>query len=181
MARALTHPPDDKSMWRRALAKLHPDGGGSHDLFIGAVAVRDVVCDSNLRASAKPEAEDPSRRREASTSDVDQGQDRVPFDASWDFASLTDRAVTMASAVAEPYALLLRSCADCYPATEGPLFHQQRRGASYRQLAAVGHLVGMSGSERARWYSVARAVPLSQRHAGHILGKLQKAKPEAAA
>jgi hypothetical protein len=34
---------------------------------------------------------------------------------------------------------------------------------------------GMSGSERARWYSVARAVPLSQRHAGHILGKLQKA------
>ena len=31
------------------------------------------------------------------------------------------------------------------------------------------------GAERVQWYSIAEAAPLSQRHAGHILGKLQKA------
>jgi hypothetical protein len=98
-----------------------------------------------------------------------------------DFSALTRRALALAEEVGGVYGSLLECLEDCYPATEGPLFHQQRRGASYKQLAALGHAVGMSKAERAQWYSVARAVPLSQRHAGHILGKLQKAKPEAAA
>jgi hypothetical protein len=33
----------------------------------------------------------------------------------------------------------------------------------------------MTKDERVQWYSIAEAVPLSQRHAGHILSKLQKA------
>ena len=61
---------------------------------------------------------------------------------------------------------------DLYPAEhDGPLYDQQRRGATYKQLAAIGHAVGMSGAERAQWYDIARAVPLSQRHAGHILSR----------
>jgi hypothetical protein len=99
----------------------------------------------------------------------------VPFDEDALLEVLTDRAVTMADAVAEPYGYLLRRLADCYPVSVGPLHDQQRRGASYKSLAAIGHRVGMTKDERVQWYSIAESVPLSQRHAGHILGKLQKA------
>ena len=48
--RALTAAPDDRSMWRRALAKLHPDGGGSGE---------DPVLDTMRRAhQAKAEADE---------------------------------------------------------------------------------------------------------------------------
>ena len=159
-------------MWRRLVGRAHPDAGGDDDLFIWAVAVGDVVCSSSLHASVSPEPEDhPSRRREASTA---AAPDRVPFDRFADLEVLTERAVTMAEAVAEPYGYLLRQVADCYPSSEGPLHDQQRRGASYRSLAAMGHQVGMSKAERVQWYRIAGAVPLSQRHAGHILSRLQR-------
>ncbi len=167
-------------MWKRVVARCHPDSGGDSETFVWAMATREAICGGALGASASSipryEHEDHrSRRREASTSDAE----RVPFDASMDFEGLTDRAIAMASTVGEPYSLLLRSLADCRPTAEGPLHAQQRRGATYKQLAAIGHAVGMSKAERTRWYEVARSVPLSQRHAGHILGRL-KAKPEAA-
>ena len=171
MARTPTHPPTDRLMWPRLLARAHPDAGGTHELFIWTGAVRDVVCGLRLRGAASPEPDDhPSRRREASTS-----ANRVPFDPFADLEVLTDRAVTMAAAVAEPYGYLLRQGADCYPVSDGPLRDQQRRGASYKSLAAIGHTVGMTKADRVQWYSKAEAVPLSQRHAGHILGKLQEA------
>lgn len=175
MARTPTHPPTDRSMWRRLLARAHPDTGGTHELFIWAGTVREVVCDFSLRSEAGtiPQPDDhPSRRREAST--LSAG-DRVPFDEDAFHQVLTDRAIVMVEAVAEPYGYLLRQLADCYPAEEGSLYDQQRHGASYRSLAAIGHTVGMSEAERVQWYAIAEAVPLSQRHAGHILGKLQRA------
>jgi hypothetical protein len=168
VTRTPTLPPTDKSMWRRAIARTHPDAGGSHELCIWMQAVRDVVCgvvgvhDSN------------SRRQEASTRAQDRSQDSVPFDYFSDFEALTDRAVRMAEAVAEPYGFLLRRLADCYPVSDGPMCGQQRRGASYRSLAAIGHEVGMSKAERVQWYSIAESVPLSQRHAGHILKHLKE-------
>ncbi len=60
------------------------------------------------------------------------------------------------------------------PAADGPLLLQQRRGATYRTLAAVGHAAGMNKAGRAVWYALAEEVPLSQRHAGHILTKLKE-------
>jgi len=171
MTRIATHPPDHRGIWRRLVGRAHPDAGGDHDLFIWAVGVRDVVCSSSLHASVSPEPEVHPSRREASTAAT---PDCVPFDQFADFEVLTDRAVTMAAAVAEPYGYLLRQVADCYPASEGPLHDQQRRGASYRSLAAIGHTVGMSKTERIQWYRIAEAVPLSQRHAGHILSRLQR-------
>ena len=170
--RTLTAPPDDRSMWRRALARLHPDGGGSHDLFIWAGAVRDVVCSSSLQGSAGAEPQDhPSRRREAST---DEEPARVPYAPDSDFAALTARAVAMADEVGGTHGALLEMLADCEapPLTTGAW---EQRGASYKSLAAIGHRVGMTKAERVQWYSIAEAVPLSQRHAGHILGKLQRA------
>jgi hypothetical protein len=173
MAGTPTFPPDHPGMWRRILARAHPDAGGTHELFIWTGAVRDVVCSSSLRGTASPEPEDhPSRRRDPSTSNAGE---RVPFDPFADLEVLTDRAVTMAAAVAEPYGYLLRQVVDCYPVSGGALHDQQRRGASYKSLAAIGYRVGMTKDERVQWYSISEAVPLSQRHAGHILGKLQKA------
>jgi hypothetical protein len=161
-------------MWRRLLARAHPDAGGTHELFIWAAVVRDVLCGGELGSEIprRERRKQPSRRREASTSNT---AERVPFDEDAFLEVLTDRAVTMAEAVAEPYGYLLRQLADCHPAEDGPLYDQQRRGASYKSLAAIGHRVGMTKAERVQWYSIAEAVPLSQRHAGHILSKLQKA------
>ena len=100
-------------MWRRLLARAHPDAGGTHDLFIWTGAVRDVLCGLSLPAGGNPEAEDhPSRRRDPSTPSAGE---RVPFDEDAFLQVLTDRAVTMAAAVAEPYGYLLRQVADCYP------------------------------------------------------------------
>jgi hypothetical protein len=156
-------------MWRRLVGRAHPDAGGDHELFIWTVAVRDVVCAKPLRSVEELGQPNPSTPR--STSSV---TDRIPFDRYSDFEVLTDRAVTMASAVAEPYGYLLRQVADCYPVSEGPLYDQQRCGATYKSLAAIGHMVGMTKVERVQFYRIAEAIPLSQRHAGHILSQLKR-------
>jgi hypothetical protein len=170
MARTPTHPPNDRGMWRRLVGRAHPDAGGDHELFIWTVATREAVCGGELGEEI-PNASR-SRSREPSTPSTGA---RVPFDEDAYLEVLTDRAIKMAEAVAEPYGYLLRKLADCHPAEVGPLRDQQRRGVSYRSLAAIGHQVGMSKEERVHWYRIAEAVPLSQRHAGHILSKLQKA------
>jgi hypothetical protein len=159
-------------MWRRALAKLHPDGGGSHDLFIWAGAVRDAVCGPGLHGAVNPEpADHPPRRREPSTPEEPA---RVPYppDETANFAALTARAVAMAEEVGGVHGALLEMLADCEapPSTSGAW---EQRGASYKKLAAVGHMVSMTKAERSRWYRVAEAVPLSDRHVGHILGRLK--------
>jgi hypothetical protein len=173
MTRTPTLPLDDRSMWRRFVGRTHPDAGGSHELFIWATAVREFVCGQDLKAVAprREHRDEPSRQREESTSGT---ADRIPFDRFSDFEVLSGRAVAMADAVAEPYGYLLRQVADCYPVSEGSLYDQQRRGASYKSLAAIGHQVGMTKAERVQWYSIAEAIPLSQRHAGHILSRLKR-------
>jgi hypothetical protein len=36
--------PNDHRMWRLLLARLHPDAGGDHELFVFASTVKDSVC-----------------------------------------------------------------------------------------------------------------------------------------
>jgi hypothetical protein len=174
MTRTLTLPLDDRSMWRRLVSRSHPDAGGSHELFIWAVATRDAICGGELgeEMPRRERREQPSRRRDISTSS--STGERVPFEEDAFIEVLTARAIAMAEAVAEPYGFLLRQVADCYPAEYGPLHDQQRCGASYRSLAAIGYHVGMSKAERVQWYRIAEAIPLSQRHAGHILSQLKR-------
>ena len=169
MTHTPTLPPDDRGMWRSLVGRSHPDAGGSHELFIWTVATRDAVCGGF-------NAEIP-RERQYSTSwdrNTSASAERVPFDEDAYHEVLTERAVRMVEAVAEPYGLLLRQLADCHPAEDGPLRDQQRRGATYKSLAAVGHRVGMTKAERIQWYRIAEAIPLSQRHAGHILSRLKR-------
>jgi hypothetical protein len=78
----------------------------------------------------------------------------------------------MAEEVGGVHGALLEMLADCYPLAR--LAHEQERGASYKRLAAAGHMVGMSMSERSRWYRVAESVPLADRHVGHILSRLKE-------
>jgi hypothetical protein len=167
-----TLPPDHRGMWRRLVGRAHPDGGGNHELFIWTVAVRDVVCSSRDQNAVNPDPVDHlSRRQEPSTS---AAPERVPFDEETFLEVLTDRAVTMAAAVAEPYGYLLRQVADCYPASEGPLYDKQHRGATYRTLANIGHTVGMTKEERIQWYRIAEVIPLSEHHSRHILSRLKR-------
>jgi hypothetical protein len=173
MTRTPTLPLDDRSMWRRIVGRAHPDAGGDHELFIWAVAVRDMFCsgESGSEILKSGRHEQPSQSREKSASGVGEC---IPFDEDALLEVLTDRALSMAEAVAEPYGFLLRQVADCHPSNGGPLYDQQRRGASYKSLAAIGHQVGMSKAERVQWYRIAEAIPLSQRHAGHILSRLKR-------
>lgn len=51
---------NDQRMWRLLLARLHPDAGGDHELFVFASAVKEEVCDkrepgrSIRRGESKP-------------------------------------------------------------------------------------------------------------------------------
>jgi hypothetical protein len=83
--RTPTHPPNDPGMWRRLVARAHPDSGGDNNLFIWAMATREAVCGGDLGAEIP--------RREAATS----GADRIPFEEFANFEALTDRAATRAA------------------------------------------------------------------------------------
>ena len=39
---------DDRHMWRLLLARLHPDIGGDHELFLFACAVKEGICDGEV-------------------------------------------------------------------------------------------------------------------------------------
>ena len=160
MTRTPTLPITDNSMWRRLLSRAHPDAGGDHELFIWAGVVRDLVCGQGL-----------SRQRDNLTETRSYEEPaRVPYPPESDFAALTARALTMAEQAGGVHGALLEMLVYCYPLAR--LAHEQERGASYKRLAAAGHMVGMSMSERSRWYRVAESIPLADRHLGHILSRL---------
>jgi hypothetical protein len=96
----------------------------------------------------------------------------VPFDPTASFEFLSAIALEMASEVGPPYDWLLRMLSDCEELDTPPMVTQQTRGATYKQLAAIAHAAGMDKEQRKEWYQVAESVPLSVRHAGHLLKKL---------
>jgi hypothetical protein len=158
-------------MWRKLLGRAHPDAGGSHELFVWAGALRELICDGELRMGPEPEPRDnPSRRREASTQRTTQADDnpRVPYPAGAHFEEVTRRALRTEG----PYASVLSLLSNCFPLPH--LAHEEARGASYKRLAAIGHAHGMTGPQRSGWYRTAESIPLSDRHAGHILSRVSR-------
>jgi hypothetical protein len=165
--RTVAPPLDDPRLWRRLLARTHPDAGGGHDLFVWTSAVKDAVCGGELRVESKPQPGDNfSRRREKSTHADDKP--RIPYPVGTDFEAVTRQA----RQVDGPYAHVLSLLASCHPLTH--LAYEQERGASYKRLAAIAHTLGMTKAERIGWYRVSEDLPLSDRHAGHILSKLKR-------
>lgn len=51
----------DRRMWRRLLARLHPDAGGDHDLFAFACTVRDEMSGGERTAMDTGMEDDGSR------------------------------------------------------------------------------------------------------------------------
>jgi len=141
-----------------------PDAYGSHELFIWITHIEQLIC-SNMLEVSQPEPPRPEPARSADP-------DRVPFSPAADFAFLTRRALILADDVAPPYNAVLRLLKDCEPFAD--FADKQRRGASYKQLAAVAHQAGMTKTERIGWYKIAESVPISDRHAGHLLGRLKR-------
>ena len=167
--RTVAPPLDDPRLWRRLVARTHPDAGGDHELFIWCGVVRNAVC-GELRVESKPQPSDnPSRRRENSTPADDKP--RIPYPVGTDFEEST-RAALLRAATGDVYARVLSLLADCYPLPH--LAHDQERGASYKRLAAIAHTLDMTKAERIGWYRVAEDLPLSDRHAGHILSRLKR-------
>jgi len=96
----------------------------------------------------------------------------VPFVAVVPLEGLTYRALYLSDEVDGIFAYPLLLLADCEEMFSPPMQRKQERGASYRQLAAIGHKLGFDKLQRVRWYRIAESVPLSDRHAGHILGRI---------
>ncbi len=164
-----TFRPTDGAMWRKLLARAYPDAGGNHELFIWVGSVKEHVLKSTTasQASSPPSAEPRSEPRTV----YEDG--RVPFPADSICGALTATAIERAGAVGMLYRRLLLLLEDCYTAAHLP--HEEQRGASYKRLAFIAHLVGMSKGERVGWYRVAEFIPLADRHAGHIIKRLKEA------
>ncbi len=175
-----TQPPNDARMWKRLVSRAHPDAGGDHDLFIWASASRKVVCGGEL-GSEIPRRDAPPKPESAAGRSSDDS-DRIGFEFAFrkaeSFSELTRQAVELANSgdIPKTYAMLLLLLTDCQEASraDAMLFRQQRQGATYKQLAAIAHSAGMTKAERVGWYRVAERVPLSVRHAGHILGRIKR-------
>jgi hypothetical protein len=96
----------------------------------------------------------------------------VPFPVGDIFEELTSLALERAGAVDDLYGRVLLLLEDCSPIDH--LVHEEQRGASYKRLAYIAHLAGMSKSERIGWYRVAESIPLSDRHVGHLIKRLKQ-------
>ncbi len=166
--RTVTLPPTEPTMWRKLLARAHPDGGGSHDLFIWCDHLRELVCAGGFDGGGRPHGTGAQRIGGETT------RERIPFSWARSFAALTERAIKLADEVGEPYAGLLRMLEDCEPAYIGTALLQQQAGATYKQLALIAHRAGLTDKQRRDWYGVVESIPLSQRHAGHLISKLVK-------
>lgn len=162
-------PLDDRRMWRLLMARLHGDAGGSDELFLFGQAVRERLLDGNPVQVPEGSGCAECRRGEGGIG-VAADPARVPYPPRADFGELTRRAVALACEgdLPPPYPSLLLLLRDYRP-----LVGSEERGASYKQLAAVAHLSGMTKPERVRWYRVAESVPLADSHAKRILDKLK--------
>ena len=169
MPRTQTRPLDDKALWRRLLARVHPDTGGTGELFVWATAIRDAVCGGELRVEPKPTA----RTSQPSPPPPSPSDDkpRIPYPVGTDFEEVT-RAALFVAVYEQPYGEVLSLLKDCRPLSH--LAYEQERGASYKRLAAIAHTWDMTKAERIGWYRVAEDLPLSDRHAGHILSRLKR-------
>lgn len=169
--RTATPAPTDPAMRRRLLLRVHPDQGGDEELFVWTTELLERVADG---CSGCP-GPDTSNRNHGSHRAGRPAPERVDFPNTADHEDLVERAWAMAMSgeVSQSYARLFELLRDCR--TSPAHRRQERSGATYRQLAYIAHLAGMSASERAGWYEVAEAVPMSQRHAGYLIECLRGA------
>lgn len=104
--------------------------------------------------------------------------DRVPFppEKVWvmtfaeQTAAIIERSANPPAGKYTPACKVLMLLDDCQQLD----WKEEHQGATYKTLAYIAHLVGMSPDERRAWYEVCRWSGLTQRHAGHIVGRLKR-------
>jgi hypothetical protein len=52
------------------------------------------------------------------------------------------------------------------------------RGATYRTLGYIAHRVGMNAGQRRQWFAACNDFGLTERHAGHIIARLDDREAE---
>jgi hypothetical protein len=174
-------PLTDQRLWRRLLARLHPDAGGTEELFVFGQAVRERVEAGDLPTvhdvGEKAPARSPAQRRRRARPKAGQDRRPIAFEAARGvpFEELTRRAVDLAGELEEPYRFLFSLLEGCQaPDAQGPahLVEEATTGACYRRMAKVGRLLDLDGAGRMRLYRLAQGVPLSDLHARHWLRRV---------
>jgi hypothetical protein len=173
--RTLTPAPTDRSMWRRLLRLAHPDGAGSHDLFIWTRSIYEHVAGDYIEDARRSyQRREPPRHHERAKTSENRLDFTHAYSHAESFDALTAQALERAQKLSEPFRSLILLLHDCRESEEINLSRQQQQGATYKTLAAIGHTVRMSQPQRSEWYRIAEQMPLSQRHAGHIFSRLRQ-------
>jgi hypothetical protein len=155
-------------MWRRLLARLHPDAGGDGELFTFGQAVRERIADS-----ASPACCDRCPGQASASSATGNG-DRIDFKSpTGDPFEHLRMILVVAKDAPEPYRRVLLLLLDCPTEDHGRAFASQAAGATFKQLAYLAHLAGFSDEERRRWYALAEDLSLSARHVSHLISTLK--------
>ena len=170
MSKLVAPQPDDRTLWKRLLARVHPDAGGSDDLFTWATKVRESLCVCTQEEECRPS--DRSSTRET------YAPERIPYDSDLGYVDehimLTMRATSIGAREPEPFASILALLLDCPSQSHGRIALRQLKGATYKQLAYISHLSGLDNRERSIWYEICRVVPLSEQHAHHLIARLKE-------
>lgn len=104
---------------------------------------------------------------------------RVPFRAPHCFGFVTRTALWHARENPDNvHGALLTLLEDCTHSCD--LSGLEQVGARYRQLRRIGWAVGMSAEQLAEWIALAESIPLSERHALHVLEQLAQQRGKAA-
>ncbi len=88
--RTPTLPPTEPTMWRKLLARTHPDAGGSHELFVWTGALREMICGGQLQVAPKPR---PTPQRPPQSAAQPDDTPRIPYPTEADFEEVTRRAL----------------------------------------------------------------------------------------
>jgi hypothetical protein len=169
---ALPAPLDDPRMWRLALAELHPDRGGSHELFVWGQGVREAVENGAATSNGGrcSECRGPARQVRQDRPGQDDPTPRVPYPQRVDHTELWLRAIRYGHELVGPVGDLLLELRDHEQATSGWQQLAEQRGATYRQLKYLAVLADIPAREV---YEIGERIPLSQAMAHHIISRLK--------
>ena len=118
-----------------------------------------------------PEPSSPPRHPPTQTERLDFS---AAFDRFGSHADLVTYIIATADDYGEPFAVVLTLLEDLEdaPPSDVRSYRAQNIGASYKQVALICHLAGMSAEDRQRFYRIAENLCLSQRCAAHLIGRL---------
>lgn len=155
----------ERAIWRRLKARAHPDAGGDHELFLFVKALEERLAGDVVVPTISEPPHRPGTADEAP---------RVPFEWDVPHEELVRRALLVAHDVLEPYASLLRLLSSYRGAVSPAMRREERRGPTYRLLAAIGHAAGMTPRQRRSWYRIAERAGLSARAGAYIFDRLKE-------